>query len=158
PGPDLRELVRRSPAGRQLDRSCRPRRLRRPGLEGLRRSGARADLRLSGKRASRTGGRSRGFGAGLPPAGAGTMTTSPTAPDGRSHDAPILRVEALSKTFGKDQILKRVDFDVKQGEVVFIIGASGSGKSTLLRCINRLEEPSAGRIFLGAEEITARGV
>src|SRR5690606_38575700 len=47
---------------------------------------------------------------------------------------------------------------VKQGEVVFIIGASGSGKSTLLRCINRLEEPSAGRIFLGAEEITARGV
>lgn len=73
-----------------------------------------------------------------------------------SSTVPLLRVEGLSKAFGALQVLHDVSLSVARGEVVAIIGASGSGKSTLLRCINRLEEPNAGRIFLEEAEITAR--
>jgi polar amino acid transport system ATP-binding protein len=65
-----------------------------------------------------------------------------------------LVVEQLSKSFGKHQVLQGIDLTVAEHEVVALIGASGSGKSTLLRCINLLEPISAGRIFLGGEEIT----
>ena len=58
----------------------------------------------------------------------------------------ILRVEHLSKSFGKREILRDIDFSVHPGDVTSIIGASGSGKSTLLRCINLLELPTSGRI------------
>jgi polar amino acid transport system ATP-binding protein len=57
-----------------------------------------------------------------------------------------VRVSDLHKRFGALHVLKGIDLDVSEGEVVCIIGPSGSGKSTLLRCLNRLEEPSAGRV------------
>ena len=59
----------------------------------------------------------------------------------------ILQVQNLKKDFGKHQVLKDITFSVKKGDVISIIGASGSGKSTLLRCINYLEEPTAGQIL-----------
>jgi ABC-type polar amino acid transport system ATPase subunit len=62
--------------------------------------------------------------------------------------SPILRVEGLRKSFGAHEVLKSVDLDLELGEVVVIFGRSGSGKSTLLRCINFLEEPTAGTIEL----------
>jgi len=65
-----------------------------------------------------------------------------------------LAVERLSKSFGKHQVLREIDLDVEEHEVVALIGASGSGKSTLLRCINLLEPIDAGRIFLAGEDIT----
>lgn len=66
----------------------------------------------------------------------------------------IIEVQHLSKSFGKNEILKDIDFNVKKGEVVCIIGASGSGKSTLLRCINLLEQPSGGEIIYKGNSIT----
>jgi len=69
---------------------------------------------------------------------------------------PILRVEGLIKRYGTLEVLRGVDLTVRRGEVVVIIGPSGSGKSSLLKCLNRLEEPSGGRIFLGDIEITAK--
>ena len=59
----------------------------------------------------------------------------------------ILQVKHLSKTFGKNEVLKDIDFTVNKGDVISVIGASGSGKSTLLRCINLLETPTAGQIL-----------
>jgi polar amino acid transport system ATP-binding protein len=67
---------------------------------------------------------------------------------------PMLRIENLHKHFGKLEVLKGVDMEVVKGEVVVILGPSGSGKSTLLRCVNRLEEPTRGRIFLEEIEVT----
>ena len=60
---------------------------------------------------------------------------------------PILQVNHLSKTFGKHEVLKDIDFSVNTGDVISIIGASGSGKSTLLRCINLLETPTSGEVI-----------
>lgn len=60
---------------------------------------------------------------------------------------PILQVNHLSKTFGKHEVLKDIDFSVNPGDVTSIIGASGSGKSTLLRCINLLETPTSGEVL-----------
>ena len=62
-------------------------------------------------------------------------------------DEKILEIRHLSKAFGKNVVLRDIDFSVKQGDVTCIIGASGSGKSTMLRCINFLEEPTAGDII-----------
>jgi len=69
----------------------------------------------------------------------------------------IVRIEGLRKDFGKLQVLKGVDLEVTKGEVVVILGPSGSGKSTMLRCINKLEQPTEGHIFLEEMEITAPG-
>ncbi len=67
----------------------------------------------------------------------------------------MLKIEKLSKTYTNGtHALKEVSFSVPAGEFVVILGKSGSGKSTLLRCINRLVEPTGGRIFLGEQEIT----
>ena len=71
---------------------------------------------------------------------------------------PIVRVEALNKKFGELHVLKDVDMQVAPGEVVAIIGPSGSGKSTFLRCLNRLEEPTSGRIYVDQEEITGDAI
>ena len=65
----------------------------------------------------------------------------------------IIDIQHLSKTFGKNEVLKDIDFSVNKGEVVCIIGSSGSGKSTLLRCINLLEKPSGGMIIYKGENI-----
>jgi polar amino acid transport system ATP-binding protein len=69
-----------------------------------------------------------------------------------------LRLEGVRKSFDKLEVLKGIDLELAEHEVVCLIGASGSGKSTLLRCINLLERIDAGRIELAGEEITARGV
>jgi len=66
----------------------------------------------------------------------------------------IIRVEDLHKRFGSLHVLRGINMEVSRGEVVVLIGPSGSGKSTFLRCLNRLEEPSAGKIFLDGMEIT----
>ena len=65
-----------------------------------------------------------------------------------------LTVESLTKSIGKHVVLRGVDLEVAEHEVIALIGASGSGKSTLLRCINLLEAIDDGRIFLGDREIT----
>ncbi|ADY14547.1 amino acid ABC transporter ATP-binding protein [Sphaerochaeta globosa] len=67
----------------------------------------------------------------------------------------ILQVEHLSKTFGTNQVLKDIDFQVRSGDVTSIIGASGSGKSTLLRCINLLETATSGKILFHGQNILA---
>lgn len=64
---------------------------------------------------------------------------------------PIIRVEGLRKSFGEREVLQGIDLEVTKGEVVVIIGPSGCGKSTLLRCLNYLEEPTQGRIWLRGE-------
>jgi polar amino acid transport system ATP-binding protein len=69
-----------------------------------------------------------------------------------------LRLDNVHKSFGAHEVLCGIDVEVEEHEVVCLIGASGSGKSTLLRCINLLEPLDSGRIFLGDEEITRRGV
>ena len=69
-----------------------------------------------------------------------------------------LKLENVHKSFGEHEVLRGIDLDVAEHEVVCLIGASGSGKSTLLRCVNLLEPLDAGRIWLGDEEITRRGV
>jgi len=72
--------------------------------------------------------------------------------------APALQVEGLHKAFGKLEVLRGIDLEVAEHDVVCLIGASGSGKSTLLRCLNLLEPIQAGRIVVGGDEITARNV
>jgi polar amino acid transport system ATP-binding protein len=67
--------------------------------------------------------------------------------------API-EIRGLHKSFGDLEVLRGIDFRVETGEVVCVIGRSGSGKSTLLRCINLLEEPTSGEIFVGGVEVT----
>lgn len=67
----------------------------------------------------------------------------------------ILEIRHLKKNFGANEVLRDIDFSVQKGEVVCIIGASGSGKSTLLRCINLLEQPTAGEIFYHGHDILA---
>jgi polar amino acid transport system ATP-binding protein len=69
-----------------------------------------------------------------------------------------LVVEGLWKSFGELDVLRGIDLEMAQHEIVCLIGASGSGKSTLLRCINLTEPIDAGRIVVGGEEITADGV
>jgi polar amino acid transport system ATP-binding protein len=69
-----------------------------------------------------------------------------------------LRLENVHKSFGDHEVLRGIDLELADHEVVCLIGASGSGKSTMLRCINLLEPLGAGRIWLGDEEITRRGV
>ena len=66
----------------------------------------------------------------------------------------ILEVRHLSKTFGKNEVLRDIDFTVRPGDVTSIIGASGSGKSTLLRCVNLLETPTSGEIVFHGESVT----
>jgi ABC-type polar amino acid transport system ATPase subunit len=66
----------------------------------------------------------------------------------------LLRIANLHKTFGQLEVLKGIDIEVEEGEVVAMIGASGSGKSTLLRCVNRLETPTSGTISFRGEPIT----
>ena len=69
----------------------------------------------------------------------------------------ILKINHLSKSFGKHKVLMDIDFTVAKGDVTSIIGASGSGKSTLLRCINLLEIPTSGEILYHGENVAARG-
>ena len=65
----------------------------------------------------------------------------------------VIEVRHLQKSFGANEVLKDINFDVSEGEVVCVIGSSGSGKSTLLRCINLLEIASSGEIYYRGESI-----
>lgn len=68
-----------------------------------------------------------------------------------------VKVENLKKNFGNLEVLKGIDLEVKEGEVVCLIGPSGSGKSTFLRCLNRLEEITDGIVIVDDNELTAKG-
>jgi polar amino acid transport system ATP-binding protein len=70
-----------------------------------------------------------------------------------ASEQTILRVENISKSFGPTLVLKEINFEVKYGEVLCLIGPSGSGKSTMLRCINYLEKPGSGCVYLEGELI-----
>lgn len=66
----------------------------------------------------------------------------------------MIKVDNLHKSFGKLEVLKGITTSIKEGEVVAIIGPSGSGKSTFLRCMNLLEEPTSGHIWIGNQDVT----
>ncbi len=65
----------------------------------------------------------------------------------------IISIKDLSKSFGKHEVLRKIDMDVKKGEIICIVGSSGSGKSTLLRCINKLEKQTTGVICFRGKEV-----
>ena len=79
-------------------------------------------------------------------------------PMGASANGAALQVQGLWKSFGALPVLRGIDLELAEHEVVAVIGASGSGKSTLLRCLNLTEPIDAGRILIEGEEITADGV
>jgi arginine/lysine/histidine transport system ATP-binding protein len=66
----------------------------------------------------------------------------------------VIKVENLHKNYGKLEVLKGITTTIEAGEVVAIIGPSGSGKSTFLRCMNLLENPTSGKVFVGEEDVT----
>lgn len=70
----------------------------------------------------------------------------------------IIKVKNLKKSFGYNHVLKDIDIEIEEGEVVVIVGSSGSGKSTFLRCLNLLEEPTSGEITIDGVEITDKKV
>ena len=70
----------------------------------------------------------------------------------------MISVKNLKKAFGDNLVLRDVDLEVKQGEVVVVVGSSGGGKSTFLRCLNLLEEPTSGEILIDGVDITAKKV
>ena len=70
----------------------------------------------------------------------------------------MIYVHNLKKSFGKNKVLRGIDFQLEAGEKVAVLGTSGSGKSTFLRCINRLEEPTEGEIYYGRTLITDQNV
>ena len=70
----------------------------------------------------------------------------------------MIEIKGLKKSFGDLEVLKNIDQNVEEGEVLCIVGPSGSGKSTMLRCINRLEEPTGGEIYIDGELITDKNV
>ena len=79
-----------------------------------------------------------------------SSSTASRTPSGR----PAISVQGLKKSFGAIEVLKDINVEIATGEVVCVIGPSGSGKSTLLRCVNLLETPTAGKIFIGDDEMT----
>ncbi len=88
----------------------------------------------------------------MPPDETHARLTEPAGPVAATTS--MVRLEGVCKRFGQLEVLNGIDFTVSRGEVVCVIGPSGSGKSTLLRCINQLEPPEEGRIYLEGQEIT----
>ncbi|MBR3263732.1 amino acid ABC transporter ATP-binding protein [Candidatus Saccharibacteria bacterium] len=70
----------------------------------------------------------------------------------------MLIIKDLKKSFGKNKVLKGIDFELLAGERVVVLGPSGSGKSTFLRCINRMEEPTSGEIYFEGALITDKNI
>ena len=70
----------------------------------------------------------------------------------------MLVIKDLKKSFGKNKVLKGIDFELLAGERVVVLGPSGSGKSTFLRCINRMEEPTSGEIYFEGTLITDKNI
>lgn len=71
---------------------------------------------------------------------------------------PIIKIQGLKKEFGKNKVIQGIDFNLMAGEKVVVLGPSGSGKSTFLRCINWIEEPTAGEIYFEGELLTAKNI
>src|SRR5690606_21352344 len=91
------------------------------------------------------------------------ITRPPNRPATRNEGdmgepAPALVVEDLHKRFGELEVLKGISLAANDGDVIALIGSSGSGKSTLLRCINLLEIPDSGRVYVSGELIRMRPV
>ncbi len=84
-----------------------------------------------------------------------TPTTSETPATPATH---AVEIRDLHKYFGKNEVLRGIDFAVDPGQVVCVIGPSGSGKSTLLRCVNLLEQPTSGKVVVNGVELTHRDV
>jgi polar amino acid transport system ATP-binding protein len=78
------------------------------------------------------------------------------ASEANGTSSTILRIDHLSKNFGHQRVLHDISFDVSAGEVLCLIGPSGSGKSTLLRCVNHLETPTGGRVYVNGELMGVR--
>ena len=70
----------------------------------------------------------------------------------------MIEIKSLYKSFGDHEVLKGIDQNVEEGGVLCIVGPSGSGKSTMLRCINRLEEPTKGEIYIDGELVTEKNL
>ena len=68
----------------------------------------------------------------------------------------MIHIEGLSKSFGENLVFQNINADIEKGDCISVIGPSGCGKSTFLRCINLLEQPTAGRVYIDSEEITAK--
>lgn len=68
----------------------------------------------------------------------------------------MIRIEGVDKYFGENHVLKNVNIEVKEGEKLVILGPSGSGKSTTIRCVNFLEEPTNGKIFINGVEMNKK--
>ncbi|KFF58790.1 arginine ABC transporter ATP-binding protein [Cryobacterium sp. MLB-32] len=81
---------------------------------------------------------------------------SDTTATGTAKAVPMVVAEAVSKSFGSNEVLKGISLEVKRGEVMCLVGPSGSGKSTFLRCINHLEVVSAGRLSVDGDLIGYR--
>ena len=75
-----------------------------------------------------------------------------------SNKQKVIEIKNIRKDFGNRTVLKDVNFNVHEGEVVSIIGSSGSGKSTLLRCINLLETPTSGQILIHGKDVLSGDV
>ncbi|TQR30556.1 amino acid ABC transporter ATP-binding protein [Lysinibacillus sphaericus] len=69
----------------------------------------------------------------------------------------MIKIEDLHKSYGKNEVLKGISTEIKEKEVIAIIGPSGSGKSTFLRCLNLLEEPTSGKITIAGDVLTDKG-
>ncbi len=80
--------------------------------------------------------------------------TAETVPTRHELGETVVRVAGLRKSFGPVEVLSGIDLEIRRGEVVCVIGPSGSGKSTLLRCVNMLEQPSAGTVHIHDVEVT----
>lgn len=70
------------------------------------------------------------------------------------NTSPIIKIENVSKTFGEVDAIKNINLEIEPGKVYSILGPSGSGKSTLLRCINFLEQPDEGQVFIDGEQLS----
>ena len=68
----------------------------------------------------------------------------------------MIRIENLSKSYGELSVLENISVDIKKGEVISVIGPSGCGKSTFIRCLNLLEQPNSGKIWIDGEDILAK--
>ena len=75
---------------------------------------------------------------------------------GSASETPMVKAEAVSKSFGSNEVLKSISLEVNRGEVLCLVGPSGSGKSTFLRCINHLETISGGRLWVDGELVGYR--
>tara|TARA_Y100001001_G_scaffold162568_1_gene189445 strand:- start:1852 stop:2637 length:786 start_codon:yes stop_codon:yes gene_type:complete len=85
------------------------------------------------------------------------MENSDMNPASHAQGEPIVRIDKLNKHFGSLHVLKNIDLEVAQGEVVVVIGASGSGKSTLIRCVNGLEEFQQGALRVDGNDLKPDG-